>query len=549
MNIHTVRNHYETVFWVLPLLGVLFVAFAVIGAIHHYSAVPYWDMWDSYINFYMHVKEGHYSEFWALHNEHRIVISKLLFWIDLRYFHGLSWFLIGVNFVLMSLLAIVFYKNAQLLFKQEWSRPMALTTAGLLMMVCFSWLQKDNITWAFQSQFFLAFLLPMLAFQNVVLSACTTNKGNRSNRYFIIATLMGIMSIGTLACGVLVLPLLTIMALVLRQSQKKIIMLLCISMVGMGLYLYDYKKPVAHGSLVQILHDSPVVFVEFFFGYFGSPLYYIANVSHIIPVIIGLFFISIWLYSIYNFIKNKKAQAHNLVFLFFILYVVLVSFLTASGRANFGLEAAFASRYTTPVLLAWISLFVLLAHQLKEYKYVYYIYAAIIAAPMMLIEPQIAALNNAFSVNHKKEVAALALTLNVHDMDSINDISPRKETIFDIANKAKRQHLSIFSRNKFKNAIDALGKMSSEYPVTQCLASIKSIKSIIGSDGVSKISGVVNADYTIPTNIFFIDTHNKIIGVAIASLKRYPFEGSHYNVAFDGYVFGTHDQMRVRCLV
>lgn len=76
------------------------IALAILGGARAYTPVPFWDMWEGLFNFYLLVQSGDTSVWWAQHNEHRIVLSRLLFWLDIAVFRGAGLFLIIMNYVL-----------------------------------------------------------------------------------------------------------------------------------------------------------------------------------------------------------------------------------------------------------------------------------------------------------------------------------------------------------------------------------------------------------------------------------------------------------------
>ena len=130
----------------------------------NYSSVPYWDMWDASYKFYIDLKAGQINEIWRQHNEHRIVLSKLLFWVDYEFFGGKSAFLIFINYLLLSLgvFTLIQYTK-RLAGKPNWDKS-TLTYMFFLTGWIFTWVQHENIVWGFQSQFFLSVLLPLIAF-------------------------------------------------------------------------------------------------------------------------------------------------------------------------------------------------------------------------------------------------------------------------------------------------------------------------------------------------------------------------------------------------
>lgn len=91
-----------------PFFAFLFFGMALYGGWRNYSSVPYWDMWNGYLDFYTKISSGDWSAWWAQHNEHRIVLARVFFWLDIRYFHGQGWFLIVLNYLLLIISTSIF---------------------------------------------------------------------------------------------------------------------------------------------------------------------------------------------------------------------------------------------------------------------------------------------------------------------------------------------------------------------------------------------------------------------------------------------------------
>jgi hypothetical protein len=65
---------------ILLCLAAAVLVLAVIGAVRWYSPVPYWDMWDGYLIYYLFsVQSGIWAHVFAQANEHRVTLSHLLF--------------------------------------------------------------------------------------------------------------------------------------------------------------------------------------------------------------------------------------------------------------------------------------------------------------------------------------------------------------------------------------------------------------------------------------------------------------------------------------
>ncbi|MCU0904800.1 MAG: hypothetical protein MUE83_13130, partial [Tabrizicola sp.] len=155
------------------LAPTLFTAFAAVFVLlvlwktfASFDGIPYWDAYDGVLAFYGRFIAGDWHALWDTHNEHRIVLSKLLFLIDFNILDGTTRFLLIVNLALAGLIALV-----MVAFLREVPNGRAFVwLPAFLVAVSFSELQKENLYWSFQSQFYLAYLLPLAALYLALLS-------------------------------------------------------------------------------------------------------------------------------------------------------------------------------------------------------------------------------------------------------------------------------------------------------------------------------------------------------------------------------------------
>ena len=117
----------------------------------------------------------------------------------------------------------------------------------------FFWSQDNNLAWGFQSQFFLAQLLPMCGL--VWLGRSVQREDNAAD--FALACLFGVLATGTMANGVLALPLMVICAVVLRLSALRIVLLAALAALCLTAYFATYVPPPFHGHLSDALRDQP----------------------------------------------------------------------------------------------------------------------------------------------------------------------------------------------------------------------------------------------------------------------------------------------------
>jgi hypothetical protein len=140
----TVSRFTETISTGLTILfslvAVLFFVLAVIGTVRNYSPVPWLDMWDDYIGFYLRLHAGDWGAWWAQHNEHRIVLARMFFWVDVACFHG--------NGIFSLVVIYIFALAVGALFAEIWREQSQGQDLYILFFVeawIFSWTQKQNV--------------------------------------------------------------------------------------------------------------------------------------------------------------------------------------------------------------------------------------------------------------------------------------------------------------------------------------------------------------------------------------------------------------------
>ena len=202
---------------IFKFFALLMVLLAIFGGVRKYSPIPFGDMWEGTLNFHIKLMNGNDPVWWIQHNEHRILLSRILFWIDYKFFEGQSIFLITINYVFAGLASLVFIKFSNLVASQYLQRSDLRVIAFFLISMMFFWSQNNNFTWAFQSQFFLAQLLPLSAFLFLALDKFYAHRLD----FFITACLLGIFAAGSMANGIIAFPLMLIYSLLIRNDIRK----------------------------------------------------------------------------------------------------------------------------------------------------------------------------------------------------------------------------------------------------------------------------------------------------------------------------------------
>ena len=99
---------------------------------------------------------------WSQHNEHRLLVIRLLLLLDLRLFGGRNISLLVELYLLQATVwACLVFGIARF---TAFSRSLKLTLQGVFGFCLFHPNQAENLTWPFQVSFILAFALATLAF-------------------------------------------------------------------------------------------------------------------------------------------------------------------------------------------------------------------------------------------------------------------------------------------------------------------------------------------------------------------------------------------------
>ncbi len=496
----------------LFILAITFIYMAIRGGMENYVSVPLGDMWDGYIEFYRQVQDGGLSVWWAQHNEHRILLSRLLFWLDLTAFKGSGVILIFINYILATCIAGIFFLILKAGFKGK-KNQLLICYSFFILAFSFSWIQMENLIWGFQSQFFLVFLLPLIAFYNLYQSSLN----EKDIKFFLISCIVGTCSAGTMVNGVLTLPLMIVLSVVLKLNKKKTICLSVLSCVVLFLYFYDYRSIGYHASPLDSIFHHPLEFLEYFFLYLGGPFYYLTGGSQPVGEFAGVFILGSSIYWMYKNFKNKNSSSLQWILLAFIFYILLTVIATAGGRL--GISSSVTSRYMTPALMAWSALFILYTLNLRsEYK----VAPILVLTLWMLLPWQERALISAAGSVFEQKLSALALQMQIKDQKQIPCVYGGVDRALSLSKFAIQNSLGIFGSSPFKEVGQSIGQISPSFSEKRALGLLDEIESIEGNSSFVRVKGWIYEleAQKVPPLIRIVDQENKIVGYALTGKKR-----------------------------
>ncbi|RAR73957.1 hypothetical protein AX018_107117 [Paracidovorax anthurii] len=476
----------------LALLLAFTAVYALLTAVaawRTYTPVPVWDMWGA-IDFYADAQAGvGWQAWWRLFNEHRLVLAKTLFWMEYAWFGGQQVFLLAMNYVLVACGVATFHA-----FLRErlpgMPRGQAVFAVTLLGLWLFSWVQKENLSWAFQSQFFLAQLLPLAGFYALYRAARGPSGG-----WFAAACALGVLSVGTMINGIMALPMMVLYAAVARLGWRRAAVLALLAAGGIAAYTADYAAPPTHGSVLASLRGDPLGMVRYTLLYLGSPFLNLAG--HLEPSwmgvgqAFGLLFVALAVAALVPALRDPRAHRLELALLTFVAYIGGIAFATAGGRMQFGLENAVSSRYTTPTLMAWAALAILHGPWLAGLRGA--ARALRNALLVLLLALMIGVQNNDIRRNdlgHMRMTGALALEMGVRDGRRIGLLIWDPDLGTRLTRKATEMGFGVFGTPALAQAAQALGTPAPALPA-RCHGFVDTVESLPGEPRFLRVHGAL----------------------------------------------------------
>ncbi|MDH1008780.1 hypothetical protein N5J43_22210 [Pseudomonas nicosulfuronedens] len=502
--------------WILfACIAVLTLASTLVLEARNFSPVPYLDMWDGYIGFDIRLSQGDLAAWIYLHNEHRIIFSRLLFWLDMHVFGGTTLFLIVCNYFLAGAAAATFASISRHALPGPELRHARWTLYAVLTTFCFSWVQAENLSWGFQSQFFAAQLFPLLA-------VFLLWRSTQVNWCFPVACVVGFVSAGTMANGVLALPCLLLLALILRAGSVRVVILAALSTVTLLSYFHGYHSNPEHGSISETILTRPLDMLRYVFLYLGNPIARLGAGARLGEAA-GLFFCLSSLWLTWSTAQHWRERPIALCLLAYIAYLGATAFGTAGGRLVFGLEQALSGRYATPALMGWGALLILFAqHWAKRFSQSAGLQIAALLLMLCFIKLQVHHLKKEVDEPRWKMLAALAIEMGVRDEATI----PYVYNIFDrlavYADDARQRNISIFANPAIQDVHEKLGQKMPIQSTSTCQGTVDVVSAVKGDEKFRQVIGwIYSPEHNqVPNRLWITSADGTIIGYALTGYPR-----------------------------
>ncbi|MBV8375251.1 MAG: hypothetical protein JO302_07045 [Candidatus Eremiobacteraeota bacterium] len=441
--------------YVFFALGIFTLVTTIVAVWRNYSPVPFQDQWNGTLEFYIRALHDPWHAFFEQHNEHRLVISRLVFFADVRYFGGRNVLSLTANFVFAGLLALTFFCIAE-----RYRVPLRWTTfglAGLVLIFTFSWIQSENFSWGFQNEWFAVYLFALLAFHSVELSAEANFQRDdvKSLGWMIAALVSATAAAYSLASGLLVFPLIIIQAAYLRIRFRELLVAAAAAASVWWLYLTGWRVPInGHsGDVSAAFLRHPLEAVSYALLYLGAPAAYALGGSNAIlgetrlvaALVCGIIAVAVLAKAAFVAWQRGPRMVRATSLLALATFAAGNALLAASGRLWHGILAALAQRYTTASLAAWLALILFATLNAGSATTRRLALVAGLLATILVVYAQRFAFEDDSTIKYGRLVAGLALRAHVYDPRFIGALYPEFPTLVRIAKEADAAKISIFS--------------------------------------------------------------------------------------------------------
>lgn len=311
--------------------------------------VPFGDQWD----FIPLIEKSYvgtltFGDFWAQHNEHRLIFPRLIM-LALARFSGWNIFYeLWVNIILalaiFKVLTMLIYKTFKSVkINNFWFIP-------VISVIIFSLNQSSNWLSGWQLQIFLNILATLGGIR--LLSEARIKQSS-----LILAIILGIVATYSFANGLLFWPVGFFMIATSkgRNIYKMMLLWIVFAIAVYFSYLWDYSKPYNHPSLWVFIHN-PINFSLYILAYLGKPitafskdgvgLAQLAGFLGLVFLILSIIVLGRARHVTFQLIKPYIAIS---------IYALGSAIITALGRVGFGLWQALSGHYISISNLFWIA--------------------------------------------------------------------------------------------------------------------------------------------------------------------------------------------------
>jgi len=508
--------------WLLTVLVVLSAGYIVASTLRtvwtwHFR-VPFMDEWAFVGDAEKFQLSNWWGFLWHQHNEHRIALTRLVLGIDVLLFRYRATFPIIVTLSIQTLQVILF--SYVYWTTARCPAPVKVAYSGLMTGLMFSAVQMENFIWPFQVGFAAVFCAASIAILSLI-KHCRTE--HHKGGYLSLSILFGVCATGSLSNGLFIWPTMLLIAFNERARASTII---CVSTVGglmTFLYFHGYSSPSYHANPFEsILH--PIALLKYVAVFLAHPI------GGPIATVLALAAVGALLATVIFRTQLKLSDFwHSSAFFGYLaLFALITPFIASLGRINFGLQQATSSRYATPALTFWASLFSIgliglsrLSNRLvSSFSSILF---ALLVFPLTLLPHQGLFTTSYVNLGRIVNVAGIALKVGVPDDDALRKLYPESAIPLAYIPFLKEHQLSLFADPMFEMQGQPISYGLKSTTTDQCLGAFDIATAIAGSgDRSFKVAGWAwqKQPPRSVEKVLLVDDYGVVVGLAFGGGAR-----------------------------
>lgn len=526
-------TRYRIFFAVVTTIAFAFSVFIVVDTIRtvtaFWSPLPWFDEWatTNLIGAWQHGDMTAWQALSSQHNEHRILVPRLVFLADDLLFGGRGrmtmWVIFLVQFSHAGLFAIILGQS-----RPAHAGRWAIGAVVLAMM--FSLHQAENFSSGFQLQFVAVFASATLCLMLFSLAALRERQGRRDVGLTSATSLALVVTTFTMANGLISAYVILLLAILIRLSIRTIVIYLTLTLLLTFIYLHGYQTVAYHGRPTEIL-CHPLEFLSYVATYLGNVVS-ISGLNAAAPL--GFAGIVATACATLRVVRSEPLRPGPLAMLGVMLFIGSTAVVTASGRLNFGTSQALSSRYVTGSVVFWSAQIVywwidpprlafspVYDHFLEKFPVRFAIFPLSLLLLVSIEQAQSPAKTQMAIQSFAQGHASDALMLGLYDPEAMANTSWMEGEGSPSVDILKRNRLSIFSTADAAS----VGRPFTERGVVSepCEGSVASAVAdpTLGREGV-KVAGSASAGqgHRRVRRILLVDGMSRVVGLATGGVPQ-----------------------------
>lgn len=346
--------------WLIVGLATIILALvtAYVGAVF----APYWDQWN------FTDPASYLPKLFEKHNEHPIVLGRILFAIDYYMFGATGRWLQTMTVLLLAAQVAGFVGLGRLAGLR--SVTTAVIIASFATTQVFNPHIWENLIWGFQTPF-------VAAFTSTVIGVWAIGNYSQTKRKLVLFVAYSCAALAPLSLsnGIITPFLFVAMSRLLGDRLRVTAGYLLIGLLGLGMYVFSSGPQSSHDFNLQDLPKLVVYTLRYLGGSLANSFDYLTGIGLAPPFerMSAAFFIGTALslaaaLSVINVLLNGRRDPARLGLATLVVFIGATAAMTAYGRLSFPPDQALSPRYGTADAVFIVSLLLLITIELRPDK-------------------------------------------------------------------------------------------------------------------------------------------------------------------------------------